>query len=176
MRENLSLQKRVTRKENNLKKTSLEKKEITKKLRGAKCATTKLKNQLKEKVKVVNTKYSLADTFAHGKNGANQRTVMFMACIRYLQHACLLSKLLNEIKEVATSHETCLINKETTPHLFEFYKSLRFTLILFLRLMSFPLLPLSFPRRLISLLYLMDFYLQAAHSPSFQFLFSICVN
>ena len=91
IRENLSLKKRVTRKENYLKITSLKKKEITNKLRGAKSATTKLKNQLKEKLKVVNTKYSLADTFAHGKNGANQRTAMFMACIRYLQHACLLS-------------------------------------------------------------------------------------
>ena len=30
------------------------------------------------------------DTFAHGNNGSNQRT-MFMACMRYLQHACLLS-------------------------------------------------------------------------------------
>ena len=87
----MSLKKRVTRKENYLKITSLKKKEITNKLRGAKSATTKLKNQLKEKLKVVNTKYSLADTFAHGKNGANQRTAMFMACIRYLQHACLLS-------------------------------------------------------------------------------------
>ena len=58
IRENLSLKKRVTRKENYLKITFLKKKEITNKLRGAKCATTKLKNQLKEKIKVVNTKYS----------------------------------------------------------------------------------------------------------------------
>ena len=62
IRENLSLKKRVTRKENYLKITFFKKKEITNKLRGAKCATTKLKNQLKEKIKVVNTKCSLEDT------------------------------------------------------------------------------------------------------------------
>ena len=31
------------------------------------------------------------DTFSLGKNGTNHRTVMFMACMRYLQHASLLS-------------------------------------------------------------------------------------
>ncbi|XP_015775683.1 PREDICTED: uncharacterized protein LOC107353814 [Acropora digitifera] len=74
IRENLSLKKRVTRKKNYIKITSLKKKEITNKLRGAKSATTKLKNQLKEKLKVVNTKYSLADTFAHGNGKSNGRT------------------------------------------------------------------------------------------------------
>ena len=35
--------------------------------------------------------YSLVETFAHGHNGHNQRTLMFMACVRYMQHASLLS-------------------------------------------------------------------------------------
>ena len=29
--------------------------------------------------------------YSLGKNGANHRTVLFMACMRYLQNACLLS-------------------------------------------------------------------------------------
>ena len=32
------------------------------------------------------------DTFSHGKNGTNHRTVMVMASRRYLQQACLLSR------------------------------------------------------------------------------------
>ena len=30
-------------------------------------------------------------TFAHGHNAHNQRTLMFMASVRYMQHASLLS-------------------------------------------------------------------------------------
>jgi len=48
------------KKEKLFKITSLKKNKITNKPRGAKSGTTKLKNQLKEKIKVVNTKYSLA--------------------------------------------------------------------------------------------------------------------
>ena len=56
---------------------------------GTKAVATKLKDQLKQRE--VLKSYSLVDTFAQGKNGANHRSVMFMACIRYLQHACWLS-------------------------------------------------------------------------------------
>ena len=37
-------------------------------------------------------------------------------------------QLLNEIKAVATSHESFLINKESNPHLFEFYAKHIFSL------------------------------------------------
>ncbi|XP_068721450.1 uncharacterized protein [Montipora capricornis] len=89
-KETLTLQKQVTKQDKLLKTTSLKKNDTIKKLRGAKSVATKLKNQLKQKGDVLNS-YYLVDTFAHGKNGANHRSVMFMACIRYLQHACLLS-------------------------------------------------------------------------------------
>ena len=50
----------------------------------------KAERQLKENYEnVKKARYSLVDTFSHGKNGTNHRTVMFMACMRYLQHACL---------------------------------------------------------------------------------------
>ena len=112
IRENLSLKKRVTRKENYLKITFFKKKETTNKLRGAKCATTKLKNQLKEKIKVVNS--IPWKTLAHGKNGANQRTAMFMACIRYLQDACLLSSQKTPIAFHLIFSNSLIIHEEKT--------------------------------------------------------------
>ena len=90
------LHSEVKKCERTLKSTGLKTKQVSNKLRGGggvKSASTKLKRQLKENGGIVNKapKYSLVDTFAHGNNGTNQRTIMFMACMRYLQHACLMS-------------------------------------------------------------------------------------
>ena len=88
----LKLQSEAKKRERNLKSTELKTKQVSNKLRGTKSASTKLKRQLKETDEnVKKSRYSLVDTFSHGKNGTNHRTVMFMACMRYLQHACLLS-------------------------------------------------------------------------------------
>ena len=88
----LKLQSEAKKRERTLKSTELKTKQVSNKLRGTKSASTKLKRQLKETDEnVKKSRYSLVDTFSHGKNGTNHRTVMFMACMRYLQHACLLS-------------------------------------------------------------------------------------
>ena len=77
------LHSEVKKCERTLKSTGLKTKQVSNKLRGAKSASTKLKKQLKENGGIVNKapKYSLVDTFAHGNNGTNQRTIMFMACM-----------------------------------------------------------------------------------------------
>ena len=88
----LKLQSEAKKRERILKSTELKTKQVSNKLRGTKSACAKLKRQLKENDEnVKKSRYSLVDTFSHGKNGTNHRTVMFMACMRYLQHACLLS-------------------------------------------------------------------------------------
>ena len=87
----MKLQTEAKKRERTLKSTGLKTKEVSNKLRGTKSASTKLKRKLKENEEnVKKPRYSLVDTFSHGKNGTNHRTVMFMAGMRYLQHACLL--------------------------------------------------------------------------------------
>jgi len=81
----MKLQSEAKKHERTLKCTELKTKQVG--LRGIKSAFTKLKRQLKENDENVNKpRCSLVDTFSHGKNGTNHRTVMFMACMRYLQH------------------------------------------------------------------------------------------
>jgi len=72
--------------ERSLKSTELKTKQVDNKLQVTKPASTKLIRKLKENDEnVKKPRYSLVHTFSHGKNGTNQ-TVMFMACMRYLQH------------------------------------------------------------------------------------------
>jgi len=81
----MKLQSEAKKHERTSKCTELKTKEVG--LRGTKSASTKLKRQLKENDENVNKpRYSLVDTISHGKNGTNHRTVMFMVCMRYLQH------------------------------------------------------------------------------------------
>ena len=89
----LKLQSEATKRERTLKSTELKTEQVSNKLRGTKSASSKLKRQLKENDKnVKKPRYFLVDTFSHGKNRTNHRTVMLMANMRYLQqHACLLS-------------------------------------------------------------------------------------
>ena len=87
----LKLQTQVKKCHKTLTSSGQKQKQVSNKLRGAKSASTKLKKKLKGNSEIVSKRYSLVDTFAHGNNGSNQRTLMFMACMRYMQHACLLS-------------------------------------------------------------------------------------
>jgi len=80
----MKLQSEAKKHERTLKSTELKTKQVG--LRGTKFASTKLKWQIiKGKWwKCKKPMYSLVDTFSHGKNGTNHRTVVFMACMRYL--------------------------------------------------------------------------------------------
>ena len=80
----LKLQTEAKKRERTLKSIELKTKQVDNKLRGTKSASKKLKRQLKENGEnVKKPRYSLVDTFSHGKNGTNHRTVMFLAYMRY---------------------------------------------------------------------------------------------
>lgn len=87
----LRLQIQLKKCQNKLTSTEKKEKQVSNKLRGTRSASSKLKKKFQGNNEFVKKGYSLVETFAHGNNGYNQRTLMFMACVRYMQHASLLS-------------------------------------------------------------------------------------
>ena len=66
----MKLQSEAKKREGSFKSTELKTKQVGNKLRGTKSVSTKLKRQLKENDEnVKKPRYSLVDTFSHGKNG-----------------------------------------------------------------------------------------------------------
>ena len=50
-----------------------------------------MKQKLKGNGEIAKKGFFLVETSAHDRSGHNQITLIFMACVRYVQHACLLS-------------------------------------------------------------------------------------
>ena len=87
----LRLQTQLKRCQKNLTSTGKKGKQVRHKLRGTRSASSKLKQKLKGNSEIAKKGFFLVETPAHDRSGHNQITLIFMACVRYVQHACLLS-------------------------------------------------------------------------------------